>query len=38
MSFALIGLRAPGVAIRNPACVTKTFPNYFDELGSLATG
>lgn len=32
MSLALVGLRQPGVRILEPACVSKTFPNYFDEL------
>jgi len=35
MAFSLIGLRANGIEIRNPACVSKTFPNYFDELEKL---
>jgi 3-phosphoshikimate 1-carboxyvinyltransferase len=35
MAFSLIGLRVPGVVIENPACVSKTFPNYFDELEML---
>ena len=35
MAFALIGLRAPGVSIENPACVSKTFPDYFEVLESL---
>lgn len=35
MAFSLIGLRVAGVAIENPACVSKTFPNYFEVLGSL---
>ncbi|HAV76080.1 MAG TPA: 3-phosphoshikimate 1-carboxyvinyltransferase [Anaerolineae bacterium] len=35
MSFALIGLGFDGVVIENPSCVSKTFPNYFDVLGSL---
>ncbi|MCY4436951.1 MAG: 3-phosphoshikimate 1-carboxyvinyltransferase [Chloroflexi bacterium] len=30
MSFALVGLRQPGVIIGNPECVAKTFPDYFD--------
>lgn len=29
MSFALAGLRIPGIAIRNPACVAKTWPDFF---------
>ena len=35
MAFALIGLRAPGVSIENPDCVSKTFPGYFEVLESL---
>jgi 3-phosphoshikimate 1-carboxyvinyltransferase len=35
MAFALIGLRVPGIVIRNPGCVRKTFPTYFDELRRL---
>jgi 3-phosphoshikimate 1-carboxyvinyltransferase len=35
MSFALIGLRNPGVTILEPACVAKTFPTYWDVLESL---
>jgi 3-phosphoshikimate 1-carboxyvinyltransferase len=29
MSFAVTGLVAPGIRIRNPACVSKTFPDFF---------
>jgi 3-phosphoshikimate 1-carboxyvinyltransferase len=35
MSFALAGLRIPGVRINDPKCVEKTYPNYFDDLGAL---
>jgi 3-phosphoshikimate 1-carboxyvinyltransferase len=35
MAFSLIGLRVEGVSIENPACVSKTFPNYFEVLESL---
>lgn len=35
MSFALAGLRVPGVAIRDPGCVTKTWPDYFSTLERL---
>jgi 3-phosphoshikimate 1-carboxyvinyltransferase len=35
MAFALAGLRLPGVVIRDPACVTKTFPEFFKVLASL---
>ncbi len=36
MSFALAGLRTPGVRIADPGCVAKSFPDfwkYFDTLG-----
>jgi len=32
MSFALAGLKIPGVVIENPGCVVKTYPNYFEDL------
>ena len=35
MSFALIGLRVPGVDIEDPGCVAKTFPGYWDALDGL---
>ncbi len=35
MSFALVGLRQPGIGIRNPRCVEKTFPEFFAVLESL---
>ncbi len=35
MAFALIGLRVPGIVIENPACVSKTFPNFFEVLEKL---
>jgi len=35
MAFSLIGLRIHGVTIENPACVSKTFPNYFEVLETL---
>ena len=35
MGFALTGLVAPGIRIQDPACVTKTFPDYFQKLASL---
>ena len=35
MSFSLMGLRLDGIAIENPACVSKTFPSYFEVLDSL---
>ncbi len=35
MSFALIGLRANGIKIKHPECVSKTFPDYFQRLEAL---
>ena len=35
MSFAVTGLRAPGVRILDPACVAKTFPDFFTRLDEL---
>ncbi|MFO7977005.1 MAG: 3-phosphoshikimate 1-carboxyvinyltransferase [Candidatus Hydrogenedentota bacterium] len=35
MSFALAGLRIPGVIIRNPGCVSKTFPDFFERFQAL---
>jgi 3-phosphoshikimate 1-carboxyvinyltransferase len=35
MAFSLIGLRVHGLLIENPACVSKTFPNFFDVLRNL---
>ncbi|MBT8241704.1 MAG: 3-phosphoshikimate 1-carboxyvinyltransferase [Acidimicrobiia bacterium] len=35
MSFALLGLVHPGIQIRDPECVGKTFPDFFDVLDTL---
>jgi 3-phosphoshikimate 1-carboxyvinyltransferase len=35
MSFSLVGLRVPGVRIRDPDCVGKTFPDFFQRLEQL---
>lgn len=35
MAFSLVGLRAPGIIIKNPSCCRKTFENYFDILSSI---
>lgn len=35
MSFALVGLRAPGIVILDPGCTAKTYPHYFDDLERL---
>jgi len=37
MAFSLIGLRVKGITIENPACVSKTFPNFFEVLNTLHT-
>ena len=34
MCFAILGLHVPGVKIKNPACVKKTFPNFFQKLAT----
>jgi 3-phosphoshikimate 1-carboxyvinyltransferase len=36
MSFALAGLRIPGVWINNPSCVEKTYPKFFRDLSQAA--
>ena len=35
MSLALLGLRVPGIRIRQPGCVAKTYPAYFADLARL---
>ena len=35
MSFALVGLRVPGIEIADPGCVAKTFPGFFEVLDAL---
>ena len=35
MSMALIGLKVPGVVIRNPGCVAKTYPEFWRDLEKL---
>lgn len=34
MCFAILGLHVPGIKIINPACVKKTFPNFFQKLAA----
>ena len=36
MSLALAGLLVPGVRINDPACVGKTFPDYWQRLAAIA--
>jgi 3-phosphoshikimate 1-carboxyvinyltransferase len=35
MSLALVGLRVPGVVIRDPDCTRKTYPEFFQDLERL---
>jgi 3-phosphoshikimate 1-carboxyvinyltransferase len=35
MAFSLAGLRVPGIVIKDPGCVVKTWPNYFEVLRHL---
>jgi 3-phosphoshikimate 1-carboxyvinyltransferase len=37
MCFGMLGLRVPGMRLHNPACVRKTFPNFFAKLAELGT-
>jgi 3-phosphoshikimate 1-carboxyvinyltransferase len=35
MSFAVAGTKIPGVVIRDPRCVNKTYPEFFEDLKKL---
>ena len=35
MSFALLGLRVPGIVIADPGCTAKTYPEFFRDLDRL---
>ena len=35
MSFAITALRSPGIEIRDPGCVAKTFPTFWETLDKL---
>ena len=35
MSLALVAMRTPGVAIKDPACVAKTYPSFFNDLATI---
>ena len=35
MCFSTLGLKVAGMRIKNPACVNKTFPNFFQKLATL---
>jgi 3-phosphoshikimate 1-carboxyvinyltransferase len=34
MCFAILGLKVRGIIIKNPGCVKKTFPNFFQKLAA----
>ena len=36
MGFAIVGLRVPGILIGGAECVSKTYPEFFEDLESLA--
>ena len=38
MCFGMLGLKVPGLRLRKPDCVRKTFPNFFAKLASLGAG
>lgn len=38
MAFAVAGLQAEGIAIADPDCVAKTFPDFFDRVEALTSG
>jgi 3-phosphoshikimate 1-carboxyvinyltransferase len=37
MCFAILGLKVPGIKIKNPSCVKKTFPDFFQKMAALPT-
>ncbi|HEX5043181.1 MAG TPA: 3-phosphoshikimate 1-carboxyvinyltransferase [Candidatus Polarisedimenticolaceae bacterium] len=38
MAFALLTLRVPGVEVDDPACVTKSYPDFWRDLAAIRTG
>jgi 3-phosphoshikimate 1-carboxyvinyltransferase len=34
MCFAVVGLAVPGIRLRNPSCVKKTFPDFYQKLAA----
>jgi 3-phosphoshikimate 1-carboxyvinyltransferase len=36
MAFAIAGLRAEGVTIENPACVSKTYPDFWEDFAIVS--
>jgi 3-phosphoshikimate 1-carboxyvinyltransferase len=35
MAFAILGARVPGICIRTPECVSKSYPTFFEQLQAL---
>jgi 3-phosphoshikimate 1-carboxyvinyltransferase len=35
MAFGLVSLRAPGVSVRSPECVSKSFPTFWEALAAV---
>jgi 3-phosphoshikimate 1-carboxyvinyltransferase len=35
MSFAVLGLKVPGLEIENPGCVIKTYPGFWEDWQKL---
>jgi 3-phosphoshikimate 1-carboxyvinyltransferase len=38
MSLALVGLKVPGVVVRDPGCVAKTYPGFWKDLSAVGSG
>jgi 3-phosphoshikimate 1-carboxyvinyltransferase len=38
MGMAVVGLRVPGLSIAGSECVSKTYPEYFEDMDRLAAG
>lgn len=38
MAFAIAGLRTPGTVVRDPGCVSKSFPRFWERLEGLISG
>jgi len=38
MGFALIGLKIPGIKIKSPECVNKSFPEFWSKLKEIGAG
>ena len=36
MSLAIVGSRVPGLEIKNPECVQKTYPQFWNHFSSLS--